>query len=98
MQLAKPDPMPSAQLAKPDPMPSAISCTAGATQHYAHGFSDGNEVLRSDKAISWSENVEIAEAWRGPTRQLTPVPAMKERTCSRLLNCCVFRFTIILQG
>jgi hypothetical protein len=26
------------------------------------------------------------------------LPAMKERTCSRLLNCCVFSFTIILRG
>ena len=32
-------------------------------------FAGGNEVLRQDKTIAWSESVEIAEAWRGPTRR-----------------------------
>ncbi len=38
-------------------------------QHYAGGFESGNKVLRPDEAIGRSESVEIAETWRGPTRQ-----------------------------
>jgi len=38
-------------------------------QYYVYGFADGNEVLRPDKAFGWSQNVEIAVSWRGPTRQ-----------------------------
>lgn len=38
-------------------------------QYCVHGFARGNEFLRPDKAFGWSDNVEIAASWRGPTRQ-----------------------------
>ena len=36
-----------AEARREKPIPTAISRTAGATQHYAHGFDGGNEVLLS---------------------------------------------------
>jgi hypothetical protein len=60
-------------------------CAPGVVLHYAHGFDGGNEVLRPNKAIAWSESVEIAEAWRSPTRHSGPPWRFGEKT-DRVVN------------